>query len=188
MRAVTSQLPKYCTEMCRAVTNQWTYVFNASANPVDLVFRTKAGHVKQGLRCKHCRVNIHQSCGAKVLLDKVNFPWSLQSFKYIIKDIYWPICKWWTAQQPHGMLYPRWVYASQRRKRGCSGEASPSMPRKCLGQADHKMTSESCQEKYIELVAAYPITLFFFQWTGVVKELVTPPNEKHTGYVPRFMQ
>ena len=70
------------------MTNHWTYVCNA--NPVeleDLVFRTNAGHVKQGLRCKHCRVNIHQSCGAKVLLDKVNFPWSLQSIKYRIKDI-----------------------------------------------------------------------------------------------------
>ena len=172
--------------MCQAVTNHWTYICNASVNPVeleDLVFRTNAGHVKQGLRCKHCRVNIHQSCGAKVLLDKVNFPWSLQSFKYIIKDIYWPICKWWTAQQPHGMLYPRWVYASQRRKRGCSGEASPSMPRKCLGQADHKMTSESCQEKCIE---SSGIRLSF-QWTGVVSELVPSPSEKHTWHVPWFM-
>ena len=25
-----------------------------------------AGHVKQGLKCKHCRVNIHHTCGAKV--------------------------------------------------------------------------------------------------------------------------
>ena len=88
---------KYCTEMCQAVTNHWTYVCNASVNPdelEDLVFRTNAGHVKQGLRCKHCRVNIHQSCGAKVLSDKVNSPWPLQSFKYRIKEIYWPVCDW----------------------------------------------------------------------------------------------
>ena len=27
---------------------------------------TQSGHVKQGLKCKQCRVNIHLTCGAKV--------------------------------------------------------------------------------------------------------------------------
>ena len=165
-----------CPNIARKCAKQWQITERMFLSSLcqscwirrQVVFRANAGHVKQGLRCKHCRVNIHQSCGAKVLLDKVNFPWSLQSIKYKIKDIIDQmitslIAMWCSISQVSVcyILYPRWVYASQRRKRGCSGEASPSTPRKRLGQVDHKMTSESCQEKYIELFGVYPKTLFF---------------------------
>ena len=57
----------------------------------QLVFRTNAGHVKQGLRCKHCRVNIHQSCGAKVSrLTSFYMVTHRQSLKYRSVDIYKP--------------------------------------------------------------------------------------------------
>ena len=32
-----------------------------------------SGHVKQGLKCKHCRVNIHLTCGAKVTSSLCSF-------------------------------------------------------------------------------------------------------------------
>ena len=80
---------------------QFSYSYwNCNVFIMQLYCSYNAGHVKQGLKCKHCRVNIHHICGAKV-----------RHFSILLDP------------------FLRWVSACQRKRRICWNGMGRSRPK-----------------------------------------------------------
>ena len=93
---------KHWTLSCEVhIIWQFSYSYwNCNVFIMQLYCSYNAGHVKQGLKCKHCRVNIHHICGAKV-----------RHFSILLDP------------------FLRWVSACQRKRRICWNGMGRSRPK-----------------------------------------------------------